>query len=109
MTISRRFAAIALLFIVSTTARASFVIGEEKPIAKPGFGAVPGRQRPAAMATDGSSFLVLWGDESGSRGLYASLERGRNRFGSAPDPHRRVRAKRFGRLDRRGLSRGVDR
>src|SRR5207253_8793226 len=59
------------MFLLSLIATAALAVGDV-PVSTPVYINAPGRQTPAAIASDGKQFLVLWLDERPSGGLYAS-------------------------------------
>jgi hypothetical protein len=63
--------AVFILFAIVRVAQAADVLGPERPVSRPVYAPPAGTQRPGAVASDGSNFLVVWSDEAAGRaGLY---------------------------------------
>lgn len=65
--------AVFVLFAILRVAHAADVLGPERPVSRPVYAPPAGTQRPGAVASDGSNFLVVWSDEAvGRAGLYVA-------------------------------------
>lgn len=63
----------AVLFLAGSL-HAAVVVGPEREVTAPAFGAAFGLNRLSSLATDGTDFLTLWDDETAGReGLYATV------------------------------------
>ncbi|HET7712464.1 MAG TPA: hypothetical protein VFL80_11090 [Thermoanaerobaculia bacterium] len=68
----RKYSIVLALFLLSSTPSWAFSFGPERPVSSSAYGPPMGEQRPGATATDGTSFMVFWSDNTVRGGLYAT-------------------------------------
>lgn len=65
-----------VILLFSSVAAQAFTFGGERAISSPVYVPPAGEQRPVAVASDGSDFVVFWTDSGRRAGLYATQVRG---------------------------------